>query len=198
MKKLVLLAPIAALVLAGCAQDPTVAAKVAGRTIPVSDVSIVASYLCASVPSGQQIVPMTQVNEVATTYLAGAKALEDLAARQHITVPAVNSDQADPLIATLPSGQRARATQLLKEVSAATNFFAQRGVPNQQILSELASLISAETKAGRFLNNPAYPTLLGDVSGSLSKAVSSAATTAASGQPPAAYKAALPTGQKCG
>ena len=193
-----LLAPVAALALAGCAQDPTAAAKLGGTTIPVSDVSIVANYLCASATQGQQVVPMTQVNEVATTYVLGTKALEDLAARHHATLPSSSTNQVDPLIAKLPAGQRARATKLLAEVGAAANFFVRQGVPNQQILSEFASLVSAEAKAGRLRANPAYPTIDGGASGSLSTAVSSVAKSAASSQPDSAYVAALPAGQKCG
>ena len=199
VKKLVLLAPVAALVLAGCAQDPTVAAKVGGHTIPVSDVSIMATYLCASATQGHQVVPMTQVNEIATTYLIGASALEDLAARHHVTIPRVNTSQADPLLAKLASGQRARATELVNGVNAAANFFAQQGAStSQQILSGFVSLIQTEAKAGRFTANPAYPTVAGGTSSSLSTAVSSIAKAAASPQPTSAYAAALPAGQKCG
>lgn len=199
VKKLVLLAPVAALVLAGCAQDPTVAAKIGGQAVPVSDVSIMANYLCASAAQGGQTVSMTQVNQVATTYLFGAKALKDLAARSHITLPTPpHSDQADPLTAKLPAGQRSRATQLINEVNAAGYFFAQRGVSGQQILSEFASLIDTESKAGRLMDNPAYPSFATGASGSLSTAVSAVAKSAASSQPSSAYVAALPAGQKCG
>ena len=199
MKKLALLAPVAALVLAGCAHDPTVAAKINGQTVPVTDVSIMANYLCASVKQSQQLVPMSQVNQVALTYLLGAKALEDLAARSHVQLQAPpNNGQADPLTAMLPAGERARATQLVTEVNTAGYFFAQRGVSGQQILTEFANLISNEAKAGRYTANPAYPTILDGSAGSLSTAVSATAKEATSTQPSSSYVAALPTGQKCG
>ena len=199
VKKLALLAPVVALVVAGCAHDPTTAAKVGDHSIPASDVTVMASYLCASATQGQQVVPMTQVNEIATTYLVGAKALSDLAASHHVTIPAAPSGQADPLLAKLPSGQRARAGRLVDEVNAAAGFFAARGATNsQQILSAFASLIQTEAKAGRFTGNPAYPTVASEGSGSLSTAVSSAARDATSVNPGAGYLASLPAGQKCG
>lgn len=198
MKKLALLAPVAALVLAGCAHDPTTAAKIGGQSIPVSDISVMATYLCASATQGQQVVPMTQVNEIAATYLLGAKALSDLAARHHVAIPA-SSGSADPLVAKLPSNQRARAAQLVEEVNAAAAFFAQRGATNsQQILSAFASVLQEEGKEGRFTGNPAYPTVADESAGSISRAVSSAAQDATSVQPSTGYLATLPTGQKCG
>lgn len=198
VKKLALLAPVAALVLAGCAHDPTTAARVGDQSIPVSDISVMANYLCASAAQGQQVVPMAQVNEIAVTYLVGAKALADLAARHHVSIP-TSSSPADSLVGKLPSSQRARAVQLVDEVNGAAGFFAQRGASNsQQILSAFASLIQAEAKAGRFTGNPAYPTVTDESAGSLSRAVSSAAQDATSVQPSTGYLAALPSGQKCG
>lgn len=199
VKKLALLAPVVALVVAGCAHDPSTAAKVGNQSVPVSDISVMASYLCASATQGQQVVPMTQVNEIATTYLVGAKALSDLAARNHVSIPAAPSGQADPLLAKLPSGQRARAGQLVDEVNAAAGFFAARGATNsQQILSAFASLIQSEAKAGRFTGNPAYPTVADEGSGSLSKAISHVSQDATSVNPGAGYLTGLPAGQKCG
>lgn len=199
MKKLALLAPAVALVLAGCAHDPTTAAKVGTQSIPVSDISVMAGYLCASATQGQQVVPMTQVNEIATTYVIGATALSDLAARSHVSIPAAPTSQADPLLAKLPSNQRARAAHLVQEVNTAAGFFAQRGATNsQQILSAFAALIRQEAKEGRFTGNPAYPTVADESGGSISKVVSSAAQDATSVQPSSGYVAALPAGQKCG
>lgn len=199
-----LLAPVSALVLAGCAHDPTVAAKVNGQSIPISDVSVMAKFLCASAASqsaqGQAAVPMTQVNTIAVTYLVGVKALADVAASHHVTIPPSQASAPESLIATLPAGQRTRARQLVNEVDASLNFVATRlGAQNgQQMLSALASLISDEAKAGRLDSNPAYPTVAGAASGSISRAVSAPAASAASAQPSSAYLAALPTGQKCG
>lgn len=196
VKKLVLLAPVAALVLAGCAHDPTVAAKVAGQTIPVTDVSIMADFLCASATQGHQVAPMNQVNAIAMTYLVGAKAVADLARRSHVTLPTVDSSQADRLIATMPTGQRSRARSLINEIDVAINALGASAA--QQPLSALASLIQAEAKAGRFVSNPEYPTLATPDSGSLSTAVSPVAKAAAASQPDSGYLATLPTGQKCG
>lgn len=204
VKKLVLLAPVAALALAGCAHDPTVAAKVAGQTVPVSDVSIMAKFLCASAASqsaqGGATVPLSQVNQFAVTYLTGSKALADLAGRSHVKIPPVDSSAASRLIATLPASDRSRATELINEVDASLSFVAQHfGTTNgQQMLSALASLIQGEVKAGRLVSNPEYPTVAGEASGSISKAVSTVAKSAASAQPGATYLAALPAGQKCG
>jgi hypothetical protein len=203
VKKLVLLAPVAALVLAGCAHDPTVAAKVAGQSIPVSDVSVMAKFLCASATAqsqGQTAVPMTQVNQIAVTYLTGAKVLTDLADRSHVKIPAVDSSAAERLIATLPSSDQSRARALVGEVDNSLSFVAQHfGTQNsQQMLSALASLIQGEVKSGRLVSNPEYPTVADAASGSLSTAVSSVAKTATSAQPDSSYLAALPAGQKCG
>ncbi|MGN6162635.1 MAG: hypothetical protein ACTHOG_13160 [Marmoricola sp.] len=199
MKKVMLLAPAAALVLAGCAHDPTVAAKVGGQSVPTGDVSVMASYLCAGAKQGQQVVPMAEVNKVATTYLVGTKAVEEWAKRNHLTVPAVATSASDPLIAFLPAGQRHRASALTHELNSAISFVAQHaGASNsQQAFSAMASLIQSETKAGVITGNPAYPTVVTD-EGSLSTAVSASAKNAGSSQPDSGYVASLPAGQKCG
>lgn len=204
MKKVALLVPVAALALAGCAHDPTIAAKVAGQSVPVSDVNIMVTFLCASISTqaaqGAQVVPMSQVTQIASTYLVGAKALADLARRRGVTIPPVSPTAMNPLIAAMPAAQRARATSIVGEVDSALNLIAQQvGANNiQQVLSTMASLVHAESAAGRVVANPAYPTLADDGSGSLSTAESAVAQAGALVQPNADYVATLPAGQKCG
>jgi hypothetical protein len=199
VKKVLLLAPAAALVLAGCAHDPTVAAKVGPQIVPVGDVSVMASYLCAGAKQGHQVVPMAEVNKVATTYLVGTKAVEEWAKRNHLKVSVIPTSSTDPLLAFMPVAQRHRASALTHELNDAISFVAQHAgaSSSQQAFSAMVTLIQEEAKAGVITSNPAYPTVVGADNGSLSMAVSPAATTSGASQPSATYVASLPAGQKC-
>lgn len=180
MKKLALI-PLLAFVLAACAHDPKVAATVAGTDIPISDVDLVAKVLCASAATqSKDPVPMSQVNQYAVTYLAGAKAYADLAKRQHVAVAPAQPVNL-PTIAGLDRAQRDHLADLVGEINVAIAAAQADGV------KALAGWIQSESDAGRFTANPRYPILTGSTSATVSKAAT----------PEGAALVALPANQKC-
>lgn len=209
MKKLVLVAPVAALVLAGCAHDPTIAGRVAGQPISISDVTTLANFMCAGSKvsaqpgTSQQAVPMTLVNEKAMTLVAGARALQALASEHNRSIPVQPSVSGGAALALIPASERQRAQQLIDEVNNAFTFVAEttHATDPNQVMEAFLTVIQTEASEGKFSTNPAYPVMTSSTglqSGSLSQAISDPAAAATTMAPTAAYVASLPASQKCG
>lgn len=209
VKKFALILPAAALVLAGCAHDPTIAARIAGQAISISDVTTLTNFICASSQTAaqqgtpQQAVPMTLVNERAMTLLAGARALEALAKQNNSSLPQQPSSNVGAALALVPAAQRQRAQQLVDEVNTAFTFLADktRATQSNQVIDAFLAVIQSEAKEGKFTDNPAYPVMSSSTalkSESLSQAISSPATGSMTMAPTTGYVAGLPASQKCG
>jgi len=221
VKKL-LIAVAGLLLVAGCANDPQVAAHVGDKSISVKDVDIIGKALCSErVSSGQ--APATSMSAVRGSALAALidSALDAEVARARNlpydkTALGSSVAQLDSLIAKLPADDRDRGRELITDllrgqmqVSTAAAGLVQQG--GQQLTQDAVNkvVLQLETEQARTTKisvNPEFDSpgfgSTGDGAQSVSKAISSTARAAreiiTSATPSASYVAGLPATQKCG
>lgn len=211
-----------ALLLSGCDQSPSLAARVGSQEIPVSDVQLLTQALCTPTPGAP-----TSNNAVATVNNASVATLVEAAvdnqlARAHgvrVDPAAVEGQvgQFQQLLTALPPQSRDRTRQLIADVF--------RGrVAVTQLATQLVGTGASQAAGGQVLQqavqsleknwvdkvgvrlNPRYDSAglaaQGPGSQSVSVPVSDAAKKAVAatsgGQPDAAWLAGLPANLRCG
>lgn len=220
VKRLLPVAALSLVLLSGCADNPSVAARVNGQEISVGDVDVLTQALCAERSSSGQ-APATSLAAVRSSALAAlidSHIDADLAAKQRLGYQpltlARQMQQLQSLIGRLPEKDRAAATRLITDLlrgqlqlqsEVVRRLEAAGQTPNAQNVA--AGVQQLEAQHGRSVAisvNPVYAYTsagkLADGTQSVSKAVSAEATGAAallSGQPDAGYVGTLPADQKC-
>lgn len=219
--KRLLLGLAALTLLAGCANDPNVAARVGGSSISVNDVDILGQALCIErVSSGQ--APATSLASVRGSALAALieSALDAGVASEH-QLPydarqlGTSMQRLTPLIDQLAESDRDRATVIITDLlrgqmqlsTAAQQQLQQSGQqPTQQLVTQAIQQLEAQHAATlKITVNPEFSSpgfgVTDDGTESVSKAVSATARqarTALTSTPSDSYVANLPAAQKCG
>lgn len=124
MKKFALAAPVVALALAGCAHDPTIAARVGSQTISIADANLFARVVCASASNNQPVdLSLPTANQAAISALVSSALGSQTAAMSHMALSAQGEaalanylQQFQASIASLPSADRVRATELVTKI----------------------------------------------------------------------------------
>ncbi len=219
--KRLLIAAAGLLLVAGCSNDPQVAARVGGTSISISDVDILGKALCAERTSSGQ-APATSVSAVRGSALAALidSTLDAEVAKQRKlpydkTGLGNSVAQLAPLISKLPAADQDRGRELITDLlrgqmqvsTAAAGLVQQSGQqPTQETVTQVVRQLETE-QAGKLeiSVNPEFESpgfgKTGDGAQSVSKAVSStarAAQSVMSNSPSASYIAGLPAPQKCG
>lgn len=219
--KRLLLGLAALALLAGCANDPHVAARVGDSSISVDDVDILGQALCIErVSSGQ--APATSLASVRGSALAALIESEldaSIARERQLPYDARQLGTAmqrlTPLIGQLPAGDRDRATAIITDLlrgqmqlsTAAQEQLQLSGQqPTQQLVTEAIRQIEAQhAKTVKITVNPEFSSpgfgATDDGTESVSRAVSSTARQARSAltsNPTGSYVDDLPAAQKCG
>lgn len=213
---------VASVSLSGCAQSPSLAARVGSQEIPVSDVQLLTQALCtpsAGTPASNNAV--ASVNDASVATLVEA-AIDDQLAKAHgVRVDPAQVEaqlgQFDQLIAALPAEDRDRTTQLIADVfrgRAEVAQLAQQAVGSAasqaaggQVLQQAVQSLQKDwaTKVGVTIN-PRYDSAGIAAQGSGSQSVSvpvsadakKAAAAASGSQPDATWLNALPANLRCG
>lgn len=224
--RLVLLAVAGTSVLAltGCAQSPTVAARVDGQTVSTSDVDFLTRMQCDTLDkaaadpqqaqSGSvQTVAKSQVRSGMVSTLVQAELNRQLAAEKHLgydrsTLRNVMS-QFESVVQQVPERDRDRFRTMVEDVyrgqlqvyTLAQDELARLG-NNQPTQGEVDNAVAAiQDKYRKSVDvelNPSYAGVSGETDPSLSVPVSSFAKQAQSGRPGATWVSQLPRNQRCG
>lgn len=215
-------ATLALVALAGCSDDPQVAARVGSQSIPVSDVNVLSNALCAeqASSSGSAPTPLSAVRASALSALIESHVDAQYARADRLTYDpltlAQEVGQLGSLVKRLPESQRAQATTLITTLlkgelqvsGAAVSALKAAGqsVTQQSEETAVRQLEAAYAKRLRIKVNPRFQSNgLGatgaDAGPSVSQAVSAQALAAQAvlrGTSESSYAAGLPADQRCG